>query len=155
MSTERSRGRVDGLMSTLSLKKGGEVAGRQNRTSWTKVCQSIDIALEHFTNYMSLFRWHDGPLVQAMREGSFILLDEISLAEDAVLERLNSVLEPSRTLTLAEKGGDVIEEIVAHPEFRIFATMNPGGDFGKKGTLSQHLEIGSLRSGYQRSAEKI
>jgi midasin len=33
---------------------------------------------------------------------------------------------------LAEKGGDVVEEIVAHPDFRIFATMNPGGDFGKK-----------------------
>lgn len=28
------------------------------------------------------------------------------MAEDAVLERLNSVLEPGRTLTLAEKGGD-------------------------------------------------
>jgi midasin len=67
-----------------------------------------------------------------MREGSFLLLDEISLADDAVLERLNSVLEPGRKLTLAEKGGDVVEEIVAHPNFRIFATMNPGGDFGKK-----------------------
>jgi hypothetical protein len=30
---------------------------------------------------------------------------QISLAEDAVLERLNSVLEPGRSLTLAEKGG--------------------------------------------------
>ena len=70
--------------------------------------------------------------MQAMREGSFLLLDEISLADDAVLERLNSVLEPGRKLTLAEKGGDVVEEIVAHPNFRIFATMNPGGDFGKK-----------------------
>jgi midasin (ATPase involved in ribosome maturation) len=45
--------------------------------------------LEAYTNFVSLFRWHDGPLVQAMREGSFILLDEISLADDAVLERLN------------------------------------------------------------------
>jgi hypothetical protein len=31
---------------------------------------------------------------------------KISLAEDAVLERLNSVLEPGRSLTLAEKGGE-------------------------------------------------
>jgi midasin len=32
-----------------------------------------------------------------------MLLDEIALAEDAVLERLNSVLESGRTLLLAEK----------------------------------------------------
>jgi len=40
-----------------------------------------------------------------MRSGHMFLLDELSLAEDAVLERLNSVLEPSRRLTLAEQGG--------------------------------------------------
>lgn len=45
---------------------------------------------------------------------------------------IRSVLEPGRTLTLAEKGGDASEVIVAHPEFRIVATMNPGGDYGKK-----------------------
>lgn len=39
-----------------------------------------------------LFEWYDGPLVVAMRAGDIILLDEISLAADAVLERLNSVL---------------------------------------------------------------
>ena len=43
--------------------------------------------------------------VTAMRSGHMFLLDELSLAEDAVLERLNSVLEPSRRLTLAEQGG--------------------------------------------------
>ena len=77
----------------------------------------------------ALFTWYDGPLVTAMREGDVILLDEISLAQDSVLERINSVLEPSRSITLAERGGEVI---VAHPSFRALATMNPGGDFGKK-----------------------
>ncbi|KAH9260092.1 hypothetical protein BASA81_001864 [Batrachochytrium salamandrivorans] len=80
-----------------------------------------------------LFEWSDGPLVRTMRQGNYFLLDEISLAEDAVLERLNSVLEPGRTLTLAERaGGTEVDEIVAKDEFRIFATMNPGGDFGKR-----------------------
>ena len=50
-----------------------------------------------------LFEWVDGPLVQAMKLGDVFLLDELSLAEDAVLERLNSVLEPSRKLFLAER----------------------------------------------------
>ena len=35
------------------------------------------------------FQWVDGPLVTAMRRGDMILVDEINLAEDAVLERLN------------------------------------------------------------------
>lgn len=39
----------------------------------------------------SLFDWEDGPLVKAMKSGEMLLLDELSLAEDAVLERLNSV----------------------------------------------------------------
>ena len=49
-----------------------------------------------------------------------------------MLERLNSVLDPSRTLTVPEKGERQLETIVAHPSFRLLATMNPGGDFGKK-----------------------
>ncbi|KAK8036696.1 hypothetical protein PG993_008679 [Apiospora rasikravindrae] len=79
----------------------------------------------------ALFEWTDGSLVQAMRSGQYFLLDEISLADDSVLERLNSVLEPSRTLLLAEKG---IENsfVEATEGFQFFATMNPGGDFGKK-----------------------
>ncbi|KAH9296173.1 hypothetical protein KI387_039761, partial [Taxus chinensis] len=83
-------------------------------------------------DWQSLFLWHDGPLVEAMKNGHLFLVDEISLADDSVLERLNSVLEPSRLLVLAEKGGPVLEELVAHPQFFLLATMNPGGDFGKK-----------------------
>ena len=94
-----------------------------------------------YQKYTSLFEWVDGPLVCSMKQGSMLLLDEMSLAEDAVLERLNSVLEPSRTITLAEKGGEgpvcahevntghqgLSTEIKANEHFRIFATMNPGG----------------------------
>ncbi|CAO3702357.1 unnamed protein product [Rhizopus stolonifer] len=79
-----------------------------------------------------LFEWHDGPLVQSMKDGHLFLLDEISLADDSVLERLNSVLEPSRLLVLAEKGGKHVEELYGAPEFKFLATMNPGGDYGKK-----------------------
>ncbi|KAL1208785.1 Midasin [Cardamine amara subsp. amara] len=83
-------------------------------------------------NWRSIFVWQDGPLVEAMRAGNIVLVDEISLADDSVLERLNSVLEPDRKLSLAEKGGSVLEEIVAHENFYVLATMNPGGDYGKK-----------------------
>lgn len=77
-------------------------------------------------------QWYDGPLIEAMRGGDMFLIDEVSLADDAVLERLNSVLEPSRELLLAEKSGIDAERVVAHDAFRVLATMNPGGDYGKK-----------------------
>ncbi|KAH9851719.1 midasin [Lenzites betulinus] len=82
----------------------------------------------------AMFEWRDGPLVEAMRQGDVFLLDEISLADDSVLERLNSVLEPGRTIVLAERGGDDedIPAIRATDEFKFVATMNPGGDYGKK-----------------------
>lgn len=95
---------------------------------------SVADLVDRMRKATSLFEWHDGPLVQAMQAGDYILLDEISLADDSVLERLNSVLEPSRTLVLAEKGGRDLDDIqiIAQDTFQILATMNPGGDFGKK-----------------------
>ena len=114
-------------------------------------CQMVENTYKYieglYQKYTALFEWADGPLVCSMKDGTLLLLDEMSLAEDAVLERLNSVLEPSRTITLAEKGGEgpacaheesdnteqlFTSEIKAHEDFRIFATMNPGGDFGKR-----------------------
>ncbi|KAG0149859.1 hypothetical protein CROQUDRAFT_39244 [Cronartium quercuum f. sp. fusiforme G11] len=94
----------------------------------------LETILKSLRHSLALFTWKDGPLVQAMREGEPVLLDEISLADDSVLERLNSLLEPNRSIVLAECGGATIEEmqIKAHPSFEIMATMNPGGDFGKR-----------------------
>lgn len=92
---------------------------------------------DHTEDESKFFEWIDGPLIQAMIKGSVFLVDEISLADDSVLERLNSLLEPERTLLLAEKGVDLnnpnnSETVVAHSNFYFIGTMNPGGDFGKK-----------------------
>ncbi|KRY42982.1 Midasin [Trichinella spiralis] len=79
------------------------------------------------------FYWLDGPLVKSMKKGEYFLIDEISLAEDAVIERLNSVLEPERTLTVYERIGCAQPRTVrSAPGFNVLATMNPGGDYGKR-----------------------
>ena len=69
-----------------------------------------------------------------MQEGSHLLIDEISLADDAVLERLNSVLESDRKLLIPERGKFVSDDyqVIATDGFQLLATMNPGGDYGKK-----------------------
>ena len=85
---------------------------------------------------VGLFEWQDGVVVKAMQEGFCLLVDEISLADDAVLERLNSVLETERRLLVSERSRiqDQAEvfQITASPGFAFMATMNPGGDYGKK-----------------------
>jgi midasin (ATPase involved in ribosome maturation) len=100
----------------------------------TRVTKAVSDAESFWLRSKALFEWQDGPLVVAMKEGDIFVLDEINLAEDAVIERLNSVLESGREITLAEKGGltGTSEKIVAHPQFKFLATMNPGGDFGKR-----------------------
>lgn len=57
-----------------------------------------------------------------------------------------SVLEVEKCLVLAEKGSPEskdteVELLTAGTHFRILATMNPGGDFGKK-------EVKLLRHGH-------
>ena len=79
-----------------------------------------------------VFEWHDGILVEAMQQGGLLLIDEISLANDSVLERLNSVFESERMLVLSEKSTSEAIKIHAQDGFSIVATMNPSGDFGKK-----------------------
>ena len=96
--------------------------------------QVLQDVLLKFRKLAGMFEWHDGPLIQAMTSGGVFLLDEISLADDSVLERLNSVLEPGRTMVLAERGGESTDMacIAGAVGFQIVATMNPGGDYGKK-----------------------
>jgi midasin len=79
------------------------------------------------------FEWQDGPLIDAVRKGDDFLIDEISLADDSVLERLNSLLETERSILVSENSANEHSDVIcAHVNFRIFATMNPGGDYGKK-----------------------
>ncbi|KAH7162450.1 hypothetical protein B0J13DRAFT_633451 [Dactylonectria estremocensis] len=136
--TEALDADLKAVLQPLGLHTSGSVEDRLER--YKALDQSIvdkipvqireKISLNE-TRSKALFEWADGSLVEAMREGHFFLLDEISLADDSVLERLNSVLEPQRTLLLAEKGVDN-SFVVGASGFQFFATMNPGGDFGKK-----------------------
>ncbi|OQR67775.1 midasin-like, partial [Tropilaelaps mercedesae] len=97
----------------------------RGRGSGAEPSQSAEVDVESNmeNDAGKLFEWNDGPLVRAMRNGDFFLADEISLADDSVLERLNSLLETERTIFLAEKAAE---------GFWFASTMNPGGDFGKK-----------------------
>lgn len=110
------------------------VISAQKSATLAPASTALQDVLLKFRKLSALFEWHDGPLIQAMTNGSVFLLDEISLADDSVLERLNSVLEPGRTMVLAERGGETADmaSITGADGFQIVSTMNPGGDYGKK-----------------------
>ena len=63
------------------------------------------------------FVWQAGSLTRAVREGHWILLEDLDYAPMDVISVLVPLLE-SRTLLLPGHGGN----IKAHPDFRIFAT---------------------------------
>ncbi|KAJ0075983.1 hypothetical protein Patl1_33593 [Pistacia atlantica] len=114
--------------------------------------QLISDLTQLYQRWQTIFMWHDGPLVEAMKEGSLFLVDEISLADDSVLERLNSVLEPERKLVgnpilgtclWLRKEGPVLENITAQKNFFVLATMNPGGDYDELRNIA--LQSGSCQ----------
>ncbi|BAM40976.1 uncharacterized protein TOT_030000237 [Theileria orientalis strain Shintoku] len=93
-----------------------------------------------------LFKWVDGPLINSMVRGEWFLLDEISLTEDSVLEKINSVLEFESYIVLNQtilstgnstmdhdgSANEQIRCVYSHKDFRLFGAMNPGNDYGKK-----------------------
>jgi cobaltochelatase CobS len=73
--------------------------------------------------------WKDGVLPIAMKQGYWLILDEIDMAEPNILSLLHPVLEDQGRLVLKENDGEVI---YPHPNFRIFATANSIGSMQSK-----------------------
>lgn len=82
--------------------------------------------------------WIDGALPHALRLGYWLIVDEIDCAEAGILSALNSVLEKGGTLTLKEKGFEVI---TPHADFRIFCTGNTLGGMSRFRHLYQGRNI--------------
>lgn len=70
--------------------------------------------------------WQDWPLITAMREWHWLLVDELNVALPEILFVMQSILESVDgklwDLMLSEKDWEVIEP---HKDFRVFATANP------------------------------
>ncbi len=80
------------------------------------------------------WNFQEGTVPRSLREGHWVLLDEMNLAEPQVLERLNPVLEDPPTLVLSEGAGTTFGpggDVPVHPDFRLFGTMNPAEYAGR------------------------
>ncbi|CAF4262361.1 unnamed protein product, partial [Rotaria sp. Silwood2] len=72
------------------------------------------------------FEFVESEFIKAIREGSWVLLDNINSAPPDVLERLNSLTEEKPMLSLYEKSdGNVLSKGAGiHEDFRLFSTAN-------------------------------
>jgi midasin len=63
-----------------------------------------------------IFKFIEGKLVQSIKNGEWILLDEINLAPEDVLNKVESIID--KTVLLTERADD--DNIPIHPDFRMF-----------------------------------
>lgn len=77
--------------------------------------------------------WQDGLVTKAIREGYWLVLDEINSLDADIMFALHGLLDEG-IITISNNS----EIVHAHPDFRLFATMNPQSYYGVK-TLNQAL----------------
>jgi midasin len=76
-------------------------------------------------------------LLKALKNGDWILIDEINLASNEMLQKIVPLIS-GKSITLFEKGD--LKNINRHPNFRLLGRMNPGNDFGKKSLPANLLD---------------
>ncbi|WP_414049649.1 ATP-binding protein [Macrococcus animalis] len=91
---------------------------------------SVDLDAESLLGYktienidgVSKIVFVDGPVIEAMREGNLLYIDEINMAKPETLPILNGVLDFRRTITNPFTG----EVIKANDDFKVIAAINVG-----------------------------
>ena len=117
------------LVEYLAAKTGHRCV-RINNHEHTDVQEYIG---SYVANSSGSLVFREGILVEALRKGYWIILDELNLAPSEVLEALNRLLDDNRELYISET-----QEIVRpHDSFRLFATQNPSGIYGGRKPLSR------------------
>lgn len=82
------------------------------------------------------FHWQDGIFLQALKQGDWVLLDELNLASQSILEGLNSVLDHRASVFVPELNAS----FDCPSSFRIFACQNPSAQGGgRKGLPKSFL----------------
>jgi midasin len=92
----------------------------------------------------SSFEWIDGPLVAAIKNGGWYLINDANLCSSSVLDRLNSLCELNGTLILSERGNseEGVEVIKPHPDFRLFMAFDPRNGELSRAMRNRGVEIG-------------
>lgn len=119
------------LIRTGPSKKRKRPLKEEKIQAWERFSMKLESIYQSNPSSGMMFSFVEGSFVTALRNGEWILLDEVNLAPPETLQRIVGVLEGENgALCLAERGD--IDYIHRHPNFRIFACMNPATDAGKR-----------------------
>ena len=87
-----------------------------------------DLTAPNIDRSKPMFLFNDGPVTMAAKRGGILFLEDLDLPSQAVIERLNSMLEPSPTFALTEditsQAGKGQLDIVLSNNFQIFASVH-------------------------------
>jgi len=101
------------------------MANKLGRPMFTVACHDDLTATElvgrHLMNKDGTY-WQDGPLTRAVREGGICYLDEVVEARKDTTVVLHPLSDHRRVLPIERTG----EEIIAHPDFMLVISYNPG-----------------------------
>lgn len=81
--------------------------------------------------------WRDGILLQAMKEGKWLIVDEINVALPEILFVLHSLLDDDKFVVVASHSGEIVRP---HESFRFFATMNPVDEYAGTKELNKAFQ---------------
>ena len=124
------------LKSVLQIRNSSKIQSNVNfwkfEETLTSILNRASWFLENASNQSSegaMFDFCKGILWKALERGDWILLDEINLGQNDVLERLEQVLKNEEIFLL---DSNQVRMVRKHPDFRLFAAMNPAYEAGKK-----------------------
>ena len=109
----------DGIERVEAVKKTAQRIWSDSDIEMEKALELASLSLKEGSS----FRWVDGLLTRAVKNGWMFVADEINAADEEALMPLNGLTEnrDSRYLTIEEKS----EVITPHENFRFIATRNP------------------------------
>ena len=120
--TDRSGSLVNSLRSLL------DVCDLALPLSNALMRQAESIVSAQAANVAGRFEWINSVLVDSIEQGHWVLLDNANFCSPAVLDRLNSLIEPQGELLLNERGSGVDGRshiLRPHPSFRLLLTLDP------------------------------
>ncbi|KAF8819355.1 hypothetical protein IE077_001143, partial [Cardiosporidium cionae] len=74
-------------------------------------------------DHVGAFEWQEGILIQAMKRGQWIVLEDLQSVSHEILIKMKEITE-NRSILIGERN----ELVIAHPHFRLFATFTTQGD---------------------------
>jgi len=113
----------------------------RNGKQWVRFNLTGDTTVDEFVGKYTLRAgetvWEDGILLQAMKNGHWLIVDEINVALPEILFALHSLLDDDKFVVVANHNGEVVRP---HEDFRFFGTMNPVEEYAGTKELNKAFQ---------------